>query len=145
MEKKQTLTYQEFRKAFNEASDIYCVRQYKKGVGIYFPVTGEALATLANDGYTWCFEEELRHFGSDELSLMAEFAATPPELREETTMSKHKTRIYLATGDHVDVQGKYENVMDFLVNDSDYWVDFKLEDGTPVSFQRSWIAYVMKR
>lgn len=83
MKKGQPLTYQEFRKAFNEASDIYCVRQYKKGVGIYFPVTGEVLATLANDGYTWCFEEELRYFGSDELSLMAEFAATPPKDRGE--------------------------------------------------------------
>ncbi|MCT2876789.1 hypothetical protein EFM17_04090 [Lactobacillus delbrueckii] len=62
-------------------------------------------------------------------------------------MTKHKmakTRIYLMGGIHVDVQGNYEMIKDLLANTPEYWVHFTLEDGTPVSFQRSWIAYITK-
>lgn len=60
-------------------------------------------------------------------------------------MTKHKmakTRIYLVTGIHVDVQENYEIIRDVLSLASEYWVNLTLEDGAPVSFQRSWIAYI---
>lgn len=63
-------------------------------------------------------------------------------------MTKHKmakTRIYLSTGIHVDVKGDYEIIKELLANTPHYWVHFRLEDDTPVSFQRSWIAYITKR
>lgn len=62
-------------------------------------------------------------------------------------MAKHKrakTRIYLATGIHVDVQENYADVRNALYFSSEYWVNVTLENGDPVSFQRSWIAYITK-
>lgn len=62
-------------------------------------------------------------------------------------MAKHKrakTRIYLATGIHVDVQEDYADVSAFLSLAPRYWVHLTLEDGEPVAFQRSWIAYITK-
>lgn len=55
-----------------------------------------------------------------------------------------KTRIYLVNGDHVDVQGKYETVQNILDNTSARWAHFDLVNGTPVSVQISWIAYISK-
>lgn len=62
-------------------------------------------------------------------------------------MTKHKmakTRIHLATGIHVDVQGNYDTIEGLLDCTSKYWVHFTLLNGNPVSFQRSWIAYITK-
>ncbi len=62
-------------------------------------------------------------------------------------MDKHKrakTRIHLANGSHVDVQGKYDTIEDHLASTSKCWLCFDLTDGTPVSFQRCWIAYITK-
>lgn len=56
-----------------------------------------------------------------------------------------KTRIHLANGNHVDVQGKYDAIEDLLDRTSKYcWVHLDLTDGTPVSFQKCWIAYITK-
>lgn len=63
------------------------------------------------------------------------------------TKPKHKrakTRVYLVTGIHVGVQESYEMVKGLLAITPEYWVDLTLENGDPVSFQRSWIAYVTK-
>lgn len=57
---------------------------------------------------------------------------------------KAKTRIHLANGSHVDVQGKYDTIEDLLGRTSKQWLCFDLTDGTPVSFQRCWIAYITK-
>lgn len=55
-----------------------------------------------------------------------------------------KTRIHLANGSHVDVRGKYDTIEDLLGCTSKQWLCFDLTDGTPVSFQRCWIAYITK-
>ena len=55
-----------------------------------------------------------------------------------------KTRIYLVTGGCMDVQGKYEIVQNILDNTSARWAHFALVNGTPVSVQISWIAYISK-
>ena len=56
-----------------------------------------------------------------------------------------QTIIYPVTGFHVDVQESYEKVLDSLVRTPpEYWVHFTLENGDPVSFQRSQIVYFTK-
>lgn len=55
-----------------------------------------------------------------------------------------QTRIYPTTGFHVDVQESYDTVKDLLAYTPEYWVHFTLENGTPVSFQRSQIVYFTK-
>lgn len=57
-----------------------------------------------------------------------------------------RTRIYPVTGFHVDVQESYDTVKDLLTYtpESEYWVHFTLENGDPVSFQRSQIVYFTK-
>ena len=56
-----------------------------------------------------------------------------------------RTRIYPVTGFYVDVQESYEKILDLLVRTPpEYWVHFTLENGDPVSFQRSCIAYFTK-
>ena len=46
-----------------------------------------------------------------------------------------KTRIYLVSGDHVDVQGNYDTIQEILDNTSARWAHFDLVDGTPTSLQ----------
>lgn len=55
-----------------------------------------------------------------------------------------KTRIHLVNGDHVDVQGNYDTIQEILDNTSARWAHFDLVDGSPVSFQLSWITYITK-
>ena len=55
-----------------------------------------------------------------------------------------KTRIHLANGSHVDIRGNYDTIEDLLGCTSKQWLCFDLTDGTPVSFQRCWIAYITK-
>lgn len=55
-----------------------------------------------------------------------------------------KTRIHLVNGDHVDVQGNYNTIEKTLDNTSARWAHFDLVNGSPVSLQLLWIAYITK-
>lgn len=56
-----------------------------------------------------------------------------------------QTRIYPVTGFHVDVQEPYDKVLDLLVRTPpECWVQFTLDSGSPVSFQRDHIVYFTK-
>lgn len=56
-----------------------------------------------------------------------------------------QTRIYPVTGFHVDVQEPVDEVKKLITNSaSDWFITLTLENGNPVSFQRSCIAYFMK-
>lgn len=56
-----------------------------------------------------------------------------------------KTRIYPVTGFHVDVQETYQEVKNMItLSQYAYFIELTLENGDPVTFQRSQIVYFTK-
>lgn len=55
------------------------------------------------------------------------------------------TRIYPVTGFHVDVQEKYQEVKDKVIASQDeQFIELTLENGDPVTIQRSKIVFFSK-
>ena len=56
-----------------------------------------------------------------------------------------RTRIYPVTGFHVNVQETYQEVKDKITTSQDkQFVELTLENGDPVTFQRTQIVYFSK-
>ena len=56
-----------------------------------------------------------------------------------------RTRIYPVTGFHVDVQETYQEVKDKMKDSSEeQFIELTLENGDPVTFQRTQIVYFSK-
>lgn len=56
-----------------------------------------------------------------------------------------QTKIYLVTGFHVDVQETYQEVENKItLSRYAYFIELTLENGDPVTFQRSQIVYFTK-
>lgn len=78
----QTLTYHDFFKTFNENGDYYrACKSNRGGVDIISTEDGELKASLLPHTNAWYFKES--GFYDNELILMAQLAATAPELRGE--------------------------------------------------------------
>lgn len=75
----QTLTYHDFFEEFNKKSDYHAQKSTRGGVDIV--LDDELKASLLPHSGCWFFAESC--FSADELTLMAQLAATPPELRWE--------------------------------------------------------------
>lgn len=56
-----------------------------------------------------------------------------------------RTRIYPVTGFHVDVQETYQEVKDKMTaSEDERFIELTLENGDPVTFQRTKIVYFSK-
>lgn len=56
-----------------------------------------------------------------------------------------RTRIYPVTGFHVNVQETYQEVKDKMITSQDErFIELTLENGDPVTFQRTQIVYFSK-
>lgn len=56
-----------------------------------------------------------------------------------------RTRIYTMAGFHVDVQETYEEVQNIINASQDkQFIEFTLENGDPVTLQRTQIVYLFK-
>ncbi|MBT9069203.1 hypothetical protein ACXO8X_02480 [Lactobacillus delbrueckii subsp. bulgaricus] len=80
------LTCKQFVEEFNAISEDYVADAYLSYVDIYDVESGVSgglnVARLDPSSWHWLFECE-RAYSGEELMLMAELAATPPELRGE--------------------------------------------------------------
>lgn len=81
---EQTLTYREFFEAFSAVSQGYHACPSSRGGATVVDPDGNFNAELDPKGCGWSFCASARgYLRYEELTLMAELANTPPELREE--------------------------------------------------------------